>query len=93
MVCLGFLDDPKFKTENTLPHSKECGFKFMDITNKMEYLTLESRKPEAWEVEAMELWIRTGCVTADYMKRVLGEQSKGIIVEPKGEKNLEKLAT
>ena len=26
-----FLDDPKLKTVRLLPHSKECGFKFMDI--------------------------------------------------------------
>src|SRR3989344_1951021 len=26
-----FLDDPKLKTVKLLPHSKECGFKFMDI--------------------------------------------------------------
>jgi len=26
-----FLDDPKLKILKLLPHSKECGFQFMDI--------------------------------------------------------------
>ena len=34
----GFLDDPKSKTLKLLPHSKECGFRFMDIKSYLEVI-------------------------------------------------------
>lgn len=44
------------------------------------------------ETEAMELWIRTGCVCQDYLDRVLGEQSEGISPFLKG-RGLERVIT
>ncbi len=37
---LAIFSDPKLKTVKLLPHSKECGFKFMDITKNLRKLML-----------------------------------------------------
>ncbi len=38
----GFLDDPRFKTTKQLSHSKECGFKSMDIKKQSIIANQES---------------------------------------------------
>ncbi len=70
----GFLDDPKSKTVKPLPHSKECGFRFMDINKQEQIVRQVTRIGNGAHIFAPKEWINERVLVVRLEKKSIKEQ-------------------